>query len=439
MPKAGASSTHSKRFAQFGCGSALLWPSRLCGLAVPPLLAWLQRRIPGLCWLRIAAVVLIVMAGGTLFGADDAPIDPVRGRALMQKSQRGETLTPEESAYLDRVRAEIHRRIAQKRGTAPPAADTASVARVDWSSLVPLTDLTKTYKGQDGGLYGAGQNEPPLAHRSAWVKACAQVQPLDAAGRPARDGKIVLLTVGFSNTHLESEDFVRTGSADAQKSPSVVLVDGAIGGRAAVMWAYDGSDRLPKAEQERLDHEMDVLHMPKLHRGNRQVPEDRDTWPTLELRLKQAGVTPAQVQAVWMKHVQAGAVALGEFPAHAKALEADLADILVIAKQRLPNLRVAFFSSRTYGGWAKPTAGSPEPCAYESGFAVRALLQRQINGDPLLNYDAARGEVKAPWPSGARIFGRAATGHANQTAWSGRYRTCAPTTTCIPAKPAAAR
>ena len=77
-------------------------------------------------------------------------------------------------------------------------------------------------------------------------------------------------------------------------------------------------------------------------------------------------------------------------------MEADLADILIIAKQRLPNLRVAFFSSRTYGGWAKPTAGSPEPYAYESGFAVRGLVQRQIKGDPALNYDPARGEVKAP-------------------------------------------
>ena len=356
----------------------------------------LRLRIPGPGWLRTAAAILAVLAGGALFAADEASIDPVRGRALMQKFQRGETLTPEESAYLDRVRAEIRRRTAQKRATNPPAATHAPTVQADWSSLVPLTDLTNTYKGQDGGLYGAGQNEPPAAHRSAWLTACGQVQPLDAAGKPAKDGKIVLLTAGFSNTHLESEDFVRTGSGDPQKSPSVVLVDGAIGGRAAVMWAYDGSDRLPKAEQERLDHEMDVLHMPKLHRGNRQVPEDKDTWPTLELRLKEAGVTPAQVQAVWMKHVEAGAVALGEFPAHAKALEADLADILIIAKQRLPNLRVAFFSSRTYGGWAKPTAGSPEPYAYESGFAVRGLLQRQIKGDPALNYDPARGEVKAP-------------------------------------------
>jgi len=356
----------------------------------------LRLSIPGGRWLSTAAIILTFLAGGALFAADDSPIDPVRGRALMQKYQRGETLTPEESAYLDRVRAEIRRRTAQKRATNALAASTGPVVRADWSSLVPLTDLTNTYKGQDGGLYGAGHNEPPPAQRSAWLKACAQVQPLDAEGHSATNGRIVLLTVGFSNTHMESEDFVRTGSVDPQKSSSVVLVDGAIGGRAAVMWAFDGSDRLPKAEQERLDHEMDVLHMPKLHRGNRQVPEDKDTWPTLELRLKQAGVTPAQVQAVWMKHVEAGASALGEFPAHAQALEEDLADILVIAKQCLPNLRVAFFSSRTYGGWAKPTAGSPEPYAYESGFGVRGLLQRQIQGDPRLNWDAARGEVKAP-------------------------------------------
>ena|ERR1035441_2515708 len=130
------------------------------------MIARLRRRNSRPCWLLIAAV-LTVLARSALFAADDAPIDPVRGRALMQKSQRGEPLTPEESAYLERVRAEIRRRIAQKRGTAPPAADTAPAVRADWSSLVPLTDLTNTYKGQDGGLYGGGKNEPPAAHRSA--------------------------------------------------------------------------------------------------------------------------------------------------------------------------------------------------------------------------------------------------------------------------------
>ena len=356
----------------------------------------MQKRCPSLAWLGAATVLVTVLAGALLIAADDTPIDPVRGRALMQKASRGEPLTAEENAYLDRVREEIRRRSAQKRAANPAAATNAPASKVDWSSLVPLTDLTNFYKGQDGGLYGGGRNQPPALHLSAWVKACQQVRPLDGDGHPSTQGKIVLLTLGFSNTQLESQDFVRSGSADPQKSPSVVLLNGAIGGRAAVMWAYDGGDLLPKTEQERLDHEMDVLQMPKTHRNARRVPEEKDTWPTVELRLKEAGLAPAQVQAVWMKHVEAGAAALGQFPAHAKALEADMADILIIAKRRFPNLRVAFFSSRTYGGWASPTAGSPEPYAYETAFAVRGLLQCQINGDPLLNCDPARGEVKAP-------------------------------------------
>ena len=133
----------------------------------------LRLRIPGPGWLKTAAAILAVLAGGALFAADDAPIDPVRGRALMQKYQRGETLTPEESAYLDRVRAEIRRRTAQKRAANPLAATNAPANLADWSSLAPLTDLTNTYKGQDGGLYGAGQNESLAVHRSVWLKACA--------------------------------------------------------------------------------------------------------------------------------------------------------------------------------------------------------------------------------------------------------------------------
>src|ERR1039458_8661014 len=99
-------------------------------------------RLPGPRWLRTAAAILAVLAGGALFAADDAPIDPVRGRALMQKYQRGETLTPEENAYLDRVRAEIRRRTAQKRAANPPASTDTPTVQADWSSLVPLTDLT---------------------------------------------------------------------------------------------------------------------------------------------------------------------------------------------------------------------------------------------------------------------------------------------------------
>lgn len=352
-----------------------------------------KRRAP-LASLLLAAATLALGPGWA--DTNEPPIDVARGRALMQKWQRGESLTPVENAYLDRVRREIQRRSVQQPAVRRSGSGGAARVPADWTRLVPIPDLKTNYHGEDGGLYGGGRNDPPEAHRAAYLKASAQVRPLDATGQPARDGRIVLLTLGFSNTSIESEDFVRVGSADAQKSPAVVLVNGAIGGRAAVMWAYDGSDSLPPAEQARLDREMDVLRMPKTGRRTRVVPEDRDTWPTVERRLRQAGVTPAQVQAVWMKHVEAGAAALGEFPTHARALQADLADILIIARKRFPNLRVALLSSRTYGGWAAPNAGSPEPYAYESGFAVRWVLQDQIRGNPRLNYDATRGEVRAP-------------------------------------------
>jgi hypothetical protein len=65
------------------------------------------------------------------------------------------------------------------------------------------------------------------------------------------------------------------------------------------------------------------------------------------------------------------------------------------AKQKYPNLRVAFLSSRIYAGYAL-TSLNPEPYAYEGVFAMRGLIQQQMDGDAALNADPAKGEVKAP-------------------------------------------
>src|SRR5262249_55228960 len=54
--------------------------------------------------------------------------------------------------------------------------------------------------------------------------------------------------------------------------------------------------------------------------------------------------------------------------------------------------------SRTYGGYAR-TPLNPEPYAYESGFAVRWLIEQQLKGEAALNYDAKKGPVRAPWLS----------------------------------------
>jgi len=350
-------------------------------------------RAAGSLVIRVAAAFLLF----SLVHAQEASIDPVRGRQLMEKSSRGETLTPDEQAYLERVKQTIRERAASRRsGTTPPAAARPSeVNTADWSALVPLTDMTAPYKSEDGGLYGGGHNEPPAAQRAAHLSESAKVCPRNANGEPSDDGKIGLITIGFSNTSIESEDFKRAADADPQKSPHVVIVNGAIGGRSAVMWAWDGAAELPKAEQDRLDQEMDLVHMPKTNRKS-SPGLDKDTWPTLAKRIAAAGLSPQQVQVCWLKHVEANPKPLGEFPAHARALQADVTSILNIARLHYPNLRVVYLSSRTFGGWSGRDSGSPEPYAYESGFAMRWIVQGQMQGDSQLNFDPAQGPVRAP-------------------------------------------
>lgn len=327
--------------------------------------------------------------------AADAAIDPVRGRQLMEKANRGETLTDEERAYLERVRQAIRERTAGQKGKAPAAAARPIVANpADWSALVPLTDMTAPYKGEDGGLYGGGRNEPPPALRAAESKEAEKIVPRNARGEPAAGGKIGFITIGFSNPSIETEDFKRVADADAQKSADVVIVNGCIGGRSAVMWAWDGADVLPKAEQERLDRAMDLVRMPKGKRASTGL--EKDTWPTLAKRIDAAGLSPQQVQVAWLKHVEANPKPFGEFPAHARALQADIGAILAIARHHYPNLRVVYLSSRTFGGWSGRESGSPEPYAYESGFGTRWVVQDQMKGRAELNWDPARGAVKAP-------------------------------------------
>ena len=92
---------------------------------------------------------------------------------------------------------------------------------------------------------------------------------------------------------------------------------------------------------------------------------------------------------------EAGPFRLGAFPKHAEALRDNLIRIVSRTRRYWPNLRVAYLSSRIYAGYAT-TPLNPEPYAYESAFAVRWLILEQQRGEAKLNWDAARGPVKAP-------------------------------------------
>jgi hypothetical protein len=102
------------------------------------------------------------------------------------------------------------------------------------SGLVPLPDLgAGTYQGAPGGLYPGGRNTPPKAHLEVGLALAKKLVPLDAEGQPAESGKIVLLSIGMSNTTQEFQAFQRLAAREAGLNRKLVLVDGAQGGQAA--------------------------------------------------------------------------------------------------------------------------------------------------------------------------------------------------------------
>jgi hypothetical protein len=139
------------------------------------------------------------------------PIDFMRARALMRKKQQGEKLTADEEAYLQKA-------IAARRGQAGPRPGAAEAK--EKTGFKPLTEMSAEdrYKGQDGGLYGGGSNTPPDAHRQAALAAAARIQPLDADGKPAADGRIVLVSISMSNATQEFSKFKNIADADPAKS-----------------------------------------------------------------------------------------------------------------------------------------------------------------------------------------------------------------------------
>ena len=238
----------------------------------------------------------------------------------------------------------------------------------DTSSLKPLNELGREkYQSFEGGFYPGGKNERPSDHEAAGLKLARQVQPLNAQGQPDPNGKIVLMSVGMSNTSQSSEGFQRALREATDVNPRVQFVNGAQGGMTAF-----------------------AIQDPNDSRTGKRY------WDTVDQRLQQAGATREQVQVIWIKQADAGPTQ--GFPKYAQTLQAELARIVQIFPARFPNTKLVYLSSRTYGGYAT-TGLNPEPYAFESGFSVKWLIEQQIDGDKSLNFDPARGEVKAPWLS----------------------------------------
>ncbi len=269
---------------------------------------------------------------------------------------------------------------------------------------IPITDMTsaQSYLGNAGGLYPGG-NAIPAGHLAAGIARTRTIQPLDINGNPSPAGKYLLVSIGMSNTTQEfcsgastmpcaSWSFMGQAAADpAVNRSTLVMINGARGGQTAAAWISPTS-----SEYNRI----------------------RDSW------LAPAGLSELQVQIAWVKVANPQpSVSLPSTSSDASTLVSQMGTIARTLRQRYPNLQQIFFSSRIYAGYATTTL-NPEPYAYETGFAVKWVVQAQIDQVQQNRIvDARAGDldyrIGAPWLAwGPYLWANGVTPRADGRVWT---------------------
>lgn len=227
-------------------------------------------------------------------------------------------------------------------------------------SATPINDLgTGTYLGFQGGLYPNGSNTMPAGHAAAGMQKASLIEPRNLQGNPDPNGKIVFLSIGMSNT--KQEFCGPTGS-----------------GADCDAWSFVGQ----AINDPEVNH--DTLVMVNGAQGGQTAPDWVSPTNLVYRNIKTGFLTPiglseAQVQAVWLKNANPGPdIGLPSPQADAYVLMDYFGDTLRALKIRYPNLQQVYISSRIYAGYTTSPL-NPEPYAYESGFAVKWLIEAQIN------------------------------------------------------------
>jgi hypothetical protein len=254
-------------------------------------------------------------------------------------------------------------------GTATITASLSSISGVTQlivSDISPkyisLTDMspTENYLGFAGGLYENLSNTVPSVHSAVGQALAVKLAPIQ--------GKIVVLSITMSNGGLEWGRFITNYGTNPLINPAVALVNG------------------ENIQNPLCDYQVAF--------GNPQsVCGSSDTTNAYDYiysnSLQPAGFSESQVEAVWLKHTDTIPTASG-FPvppslpgldsnSYTYEFEQHLAGALRGMYQRYPHLKFVFISTRIYGGYCPSPCKSPEPYAYENGFAVKWLIQSQIN------------------------------------------------------------
>lgn len=273
----------------------------------------------------------------------------------------------------------------------------------------PLNDLGKnTYSNPNstatpaqGGLYPNGYNQRPNPYNAVGINLTTDpngIVPRDTTGKPDNtSGKIVMISIGMCNSSMEfggtldgttahdgfqcrvmgnkhPDNNMNCSSAPCDlaagnwKNPKLFVWDCAQSGQDAKDWACPTAAACPTASP---------------------FP-NQNPWDQLDCRLTAAGLSKKQVQVVWLKEALAQPSLYGGWPEHVNQLQTYLEQILghlvdpaygFVDPHNVPTVKMVFLSPRTRA-WTNGTISphSPEPYAYETGFADKWLIQEKIQG-----------------------------------------------------------
>ncbi|MBK9247670.1 MAG: hypothetical protein IPM69_06040 [Ignavibacteria bacterium] len=231
----------------------------------------------------------------------------------------------------------------------------------DSTGLIPLIDLQgKSWQGYMGGLYPDGTNTRPQAHKNKALQQSQNIRPLDASGAPSPSGKIVWIGVGASNPRTEFMRFMEEMNSFSLINPSLKLINTCIGGQ-----------------------------------GIQKMNSAADSyWKQAEKQLTDSSISNKQVQIAWIE-TDNTQTADTTFPRAPQMLADEFRTLLVTMKQLYPNLKICYLSARAYSGYASPEAGASVgkgllfPRDYLNGWAIKWLIEKQINGESGYEYEGA--------------------------------------------------
>ena len=235
----------------------------------------------------------------------------------------------------------------------------------DNTGKVPLIDLAGGYyNGNAGGLYPDGTNTRPPDHLAKCINHVEQIQPLNFAGNPDEDGKVVMLGIGASNPMVEFQKFKELSEAFEPLNDNLEIVNACAGG-IAIQKMYEITDTY---------------------------------WLGVDNVLEDAGLSPLQVQVIWVEQENTNAYDTA-FTSATTALVNDFLRLLKVVKTKFPNAQICYVSARTYSGYADPidpelSKGLLYPRDYFNGWAIKRLIENVINA--VGDYDAEGVDAQIP-------------------------------------------